>query len=581
MYLVGPETLSQVNHATGAALIRRVSAWIGPAPLANVLVTGRDINCFGFGLVAPRLAAASRMWLVTHCPNAHGDALANASRGDAGAAATLLLEPKGDHQAARIAALAAEEQPPQVAIVTAGRRGVGAACCDALRRLPLQTLVYVACCERTLADDCMHLLGAGGFAVVGAERYDHFAGCAGEHVGAALLLRRRPPTLLLPVGPAGSGKTTLCAALAASLPPGAAAHVERDALFAVARVGRGLAAAKREAAAALDEMVGIAAAAGAQLVVIDSCNASRGGRARYAALLPDRSALLLATFEGADRDLLVERVRRLRIHPTFPVEEEAQEAALDATLAAMEWPDAADEGAVVLRCDPERADGAAALREVVGDVFARVLWPCNVAGAETPPTLTTLPEDLLLCVLGATESGSAVAASARTCRALRAACGCDKLWQSLCLSTWPHLQIARHAAPVHLRSTSAGGSLSGVLPPVDSWSQLFRARVTAAAPAGWRDLLPLYDKSTLVATQRHAGWVVEVGLLLRRITTMRARHGLPLSPIREQQMSLHDLLPHHSESFCWAKTMQYELLSGIEEIIALGKTRCWTRMDHG
>ena len=65
------------------------------------------------------LAAASRMWLVTHCPNAHGDALANASRSDTGAAATLLLEPKGERQAARIAALGAEEQPPQVAIVTA------------------------------------------------------------------------------------------------------------------------------------------------------------------------------------------------------------------------------------------------------------------------------------------------------------------------------------------------------------------------------------------------------------------------------------------------------------------------------
>jgi hypothetical protein len=426
--------------------------------------------------------------------------------------------------------------------------------------------VYIACCERTLADDCMHLLGAGGFAVVGAERYDHFAGCAGEHVGAALLLRRRPPTLLLPVGPAGSGKTTLCSAIVASLPPGAAAHVERDALFALARVGRGLAAAKREAAATLDEMVGIAAAAGAQLVVIDSCNASRGGRARYAALLPDRSALLLATFEGADRDLLVDRVRRLRIHPTFPEEEEAQAAALDATLAAMEWPDAADEGAVVLRCDP--ADGAAALREIVGDVFTRVLWPCSVAGAETPLSLTTLPEDLLLCVLGATESGCAVAASARTCRALQAACSCDKLWQSLCLSTWPHLQIARHAAPVHLRSTSSGGSIAGVLPPVDSWSGLFRARVTAAAPAGWRDLLPLYDKSTLVATQRDAGWVVEVGLLLRRITTMRARHGLPLSRLAYWREAHKDLLPHRSESFSWAKTMQYELLSGIDEIMA-------------
>ena len=95
--------------------------------------------------------------------------------------------------------------------------------------------------------------------------------------------------------------------------------------------------------------------------------------------------------------------------------------------------------------------------------------------------------------------------------------------------------------------------------------------VAAAAPAGWQDLLPLYDKSTLVATQRQDGWVVEVGLLLRRITTVRARHGLPLSPIREQQRSHHELLPHHSESFCWAKTMQHELLRGNDEIFALAR----------
>jgi len=565
-YLVGPETLSQVNHATGAALIRRVAEWVGSEPLDNVLVTGRDINCFGFGLVAPRLAAASRMWLVTHCPNAFSDAKANVSRGDAGAAATLLLESKGDHQAARIAALATEEQPPQIAIVTAGRRGVGAPCCDALRRLPLQTLVYVACCERTLADDCVHLLGAGGFYVVGAERYDHFAGCAGEHVGAALLLRRRPPTLLLPIGPAGSGKTMIAAALAASLPPGAAVHIERDALFAAARAESGLAAARRATAEGVDAAVGAAAAAGAQLVVIDSCNASRGGRARYAALMPDRTALLLASFEGAGRELLVERVRRRRAHPTFPEEADAQEAALDATLAAMEWPDAAKEGAVVLRCDS--AGGEASLLQVVSvNVFARVLWPCCVplndtdtpadeADLSTLTTLPTLPEDLLLCVLSATESGSAVAASARTCRALRAACSCDKLWHRLCLSTWPNVAIARHAPPAHLR----------VLPPVDSWRHLYRARVAAATPAdAWRELLPLYDESTLVATQRHEGWVVEVGILLNRIMRWRERHNLPIAPAREEMV--HD--GRTSESYCWSQTMQHELTGGIGEIVAV------------
>ena len=95
-----------------------------------------------------------------------------------------------------LTASSADRLPPELAAV------VGAPCCDALRRLPLQTLVYVACCERTLADDCVHLLGAGGFYVVGAERYDHFAGCAGERGG----------------GVRGGGGSSLQPALAAFAP---------------------------------------------------------------------------------------------------------------------------------------------------------------------------------------------------------------------------------------------------------------------------------------------------------------------------------------------------------------------------
>ena len=137
-----------------------------------------------------------------------------------------------------------------------------------------------------------------------------------------------------------------------------------------------------------------------------------------------------------------------------------------------------------------------------------------------------------------------------------AACSCDKLWHRLCLSTWPNVAIARHAPPAHLR----------VLPPVDSWRHLYRARVAAATPAdAWRELLPLYDESTLVATQRHEGWVVEVGILLNRIMRWRERHNLPIAPAREEMV--HD--GRISESYCWSQTMQHELTGGIGEIVAV------------
>ena len=54
-YLVGPETFSQVNHHTGAALLSAVASWlrrpeVGLGPDDAVLVTGRDVNMFGTGV---------------------------------------------------------------------------------------------------------------------------------------------------------------------------------------------------------------------------------------------------------------------------------------------------------------------------------------------------------------------------------------------------------------------------------------------------------------------------------------------------------------------------------------------------
>ena len=48
-----------------------------------------------------------------------------------------------------------------MAIATAGRHGVGSAVCAQLKRLPLRTLAYVACCLDTAARDVALLLGGG------------------------------------------------------------------------------------------------------------------------------------------------------------------------------------------------------------------------------------------------------------------------------------------------------------------------------------------------------------------------------------------------------------------------------------
>ena len=209
-YAVGAETFSQVNPGTAVVLVRRVGRWLDralgvarteasesagsnesdedavltgtetrgtaePPGDHHVLVTGREVNLFGFGLLAVgRGTAASvsaqrrarrvrAMTLVTHWLCVHKDAVLNAAStvcDESRTAVRALLRPKGEPTAAGIGAMREavtwdslttepprSHPPPSVAVATAGRGGIGAECCAALVSLRLNALIYVACCE--------------------------------------------------------------------------------------------------------------------------------------------------------------------------------------------------------------------------------------------------------------------------------------------------------------------------------------------------------------------------------------------------------------------------------------------------
>jgi predicted kinase len=379
-YGVGPETFSQVNHATAEMLVARVAWWLGlgeepaaierdtPCPRAarsaaaastvacasaqSILVSGRDINLFGAALFG---ATEHTLHVVTHCPNAHADALVNLrARFRVDGRTHLRLLAKGAQTAAHVRLLASSASPPEVAVVTAGRRGVGSVVAEALRTSrSLRAIVYVACCEETLLADLEWLLGGGGgFAVADAARYDHFPGSGGSGlVGSALLLLPRPRrVLILPVGPACSGKSSLCERLARLLPRGALAIAERDRVLARHRAsGLGLARSKSqthgECVSALREIIDAG-----RVGVYDSCNAAHGGRAHIEALLGAELVVILSFQPDASiqegltsgddgyRAMLAARATARQGHPTFPHAPDEQGAALDATISAMEWP---------------------------------------------------------------------------------------------------------------------------------------------------------------------------------------------------------------------------------------------------
>jgi len=332
-YQAHAETLSQVNLATGAELFRTVDSWIGEAASAvergrhgsdaaravagGVLVLGRDVNMFAAGCCAADregVSRPSRVVVLTHCACAYRDAYENACRSSV--PIRLIFARKVDtgnegyryspaslfataSRTCRTRAAVGDCQPqhvsdPTICVVTASRRGLGAAASETLRCMPnLQALVYVACATRPLVTDLVALLGPGGFRVVAVRRFDHFPGT--RFAGAALLLVRRPPSLVLPVGPAGSGKSSLARALSVAMPLGTVLVIERDAVYAAARYRVGAtpsSCAMRMSITKAKQLTHIEMAdrltrglhSGA-ICVVDSCNASTAGREYYRRLL--------------------------------------------------------------------------------------------------------------------------------------------------------------------------------------------------------------------------------------------------------------------------------------------------------
>lgn len=187
-----------------------------------------------------------------------------------------------------------------------------------------------------------------------------------------------------------------------------------------------------------------------------------------------------------------------------------------------------------------------------------------VAESESDDTsvrhLLDLPEELLLLILRSTGSPTAVFTCATSCHAFAALSVVDSVWKHLCGKLWPLLLTTRHDPPVHLRE-----------PPV-TWLDLFRSRVNAAAPANWRIVLPLYDASIMLATERPSNWVVNLGVLLLRIERVRMRDGLA-SPVREcHQVDTRlsaPTTPQRSEALCWFRSLQHAVCADMEPVLAL------------
>lgn len=374
-YQIGPDTFSEVNHEVELLQWEKTKEWLdalhasdscdgtfdtSTASSAVLIVSGRDISSFGLGFGSLLLPVHSdnnknisnggeRMFshvvAIQHCPLVHRDALRNFERHKDKVNATVLHMSKPDMVHGFSQELQRRDTAGRnvVGVMTGGRKGLDPAYITYLvQNRSVVCIIYNSCATKSLLRDIKGFLD-GGFYVKDFQSYDFLPGTG--YTASLTKLVRRPRTLVIPVGPAGVGKSSLAQLLVQQCPSGVT-WWQRDAIFASYR-NRGIGLGKSKQLVHQDLLdclqqrkqddasnsATAAAAAAAAVIVVDSTNGNADARKLYVQeALPDLVILVAMKVEGRDNDdivdyLLERTANRLRQqggscsasrHPSFP-----------------------------------------------------------------------------------------------------------------------------------------------------------------------------------------------------------------------------------------------------------------------
>ncbi|CAK0837215.1 unnamed protein product [Prorocentrum cordatum] len=312
-YRLSPDTFSEVNTPAEDAMFEVLSEWVcglrgrGEAQVLGMF--GR--NCGLLGLALQHRFDFRRVYARTHCPVTIADVQASvemlpphlADLWDTGRCE------KYDFGAAMAAI--PEGQGKMLVHVTNSRHGLADGIIPALKaRRDITAVAYNSCSHLPLPAEWQELFsGPGAFQLAAFRSFDLLAGT--EFMSSYFLLVRRPPMLVLPIGPPGVGKSWLARRLAP-----ACEVFERDRAFfeEMMREGGGLAGAKRRTHARLQRALEAAGRAGCALLV-DSTNGRRDGREMlqqaYASAAGAAARVVIAALRApaGDEGLLHRRLR--------------------------------------------------------------------------------------------------------------------------------------------------------------------------------------------------------------------------------------------------------------------------------
>jgi len=291
---------------------------------------------------------------VSHCPLVIRDTVVNCNRHADKVKCTVLhlLKPEYAGGIANALENAIERQNrkdvPVVVIASGGRKGLNPSYIQLLKETPaVKCIIYNSCSRKSLEKDMTDLMdGPNGYSVEAFRSYDFLGGT--QYKTSLLKLVRRPKTLVIPIGPAGVGKSVLAQTLC-DVNPRKYVRWHRDGVFASLKNGgmsmnRSKQVCHEQLLAFLREhndTDGI-------VRIVDSTNGNKGGRHLYVQENQPHLVILVelrpaSNDEKEVLDVLLERTQnRLEggnaCHPSFPGTIKGQRKKHENILKGIEYP---------------------------------------------------------------------------------------------------------------------------------------------------------------------------------------------------------------------------------------------------
>ena len=231
-YQISPDTFCEINHEVERLQYNQAKEWIvqyhhdattrectysntNNKTMTTLLVSGRDVSSFGLGFGSlvneDGTSIFNHVLAIQHCPLVHKDAVANFSRHAHLVDASVFHKTKQEMVQVLQEHQHIDNDSTIMGVMTGGRKGLDPSYLDFLVHSErVVAIIYNSCSTRSLVRDMEGLMQA--FDVADFRSYNFFPGTS-YTASLTLLIRKRKTTLVIPVGPAGVGKSTLAAKL--------------------------------------------------------------------------------------------------------------------------------------------------------------------------------------------------------------------------------------------------------------------------------------------------------------------------------------------------------------------------------